>query len=78
MNGFRKIIGDIFGVGAVIALVVVQLAALPAAIYGFSIWSDWGVGASIALLLVGSAFIPFFEIPVFGFAVYGAYLYFGG
>ena len=78
MFGLRKFIADAFGVTAVLAFIAVQIAALPAAIYGYMTWSHWGLGSTIGLILIGSALIPFFEIFAFGFAIYGAIHYFEG
>ena len=76
MIGLRKFLSDAFGASAVLAFIALQFAMLPAAVFGFMSWSHWGLGSTIALLIVGSAIIPFFEIAFFGFAIYGAVHYF--
>ena len=78
MFGLRKVLADAFGVGAVIAFLALQIAMVPAAAIGFMEWSGWSLGWTIAILLFGAMVIPFYEFLYFGFAIYGAIVYFGG
>ena len=76
MFGIRQIVGGLFGGAAVAALVVVNIAVIPAAVYGFAAWSDLGIWWCTAIVVFGSMFIPFADVIAFGFAIYGTYLYF--